>query len=172
MTQFDEPVLRDLLVADSAKVSVDPATSESIRTLLLEQPYAVLCTQGGGQPYGSLVAFAASEDLRALVFATPVTTRKYRLLAACDHVALVVDNRSHFASDISHIQAVTATGRAHILENAANAQRWYQLLIDRHGYMRRFITAETTALIRVDIVRYLHVTRLQEVRQWVPPHLG
>ncbi len=172
MTQFDEPALKDMLGNGLAEAPHDPAASERIRTLLCEQPYAVLCTQGGGQPYGSLVAFAANNDLNSLVFATPVTTRKYRLLSECDRVALVVDNRSDFAAEISQIQAVTATGRAHVLERSEQAERWYRLLIDRHGYMRSFITAETTALIRVDIVRYLHVTRLQEVRQWVPPDPG
>ena len=34
------------------------ATRQRIRSLLEEQPFAVLCTQGGGQPYGSVIAFA------------------------------------------------------------------------------------------------------------------
>jgi hypothetical protein len=51
-----------------------------IRWLLTEQSYAVLCTQSQSQPYGSLIAFAASDDLKTIVFATPVATRKYRLL--------------------------------------------------------------------------------------------
>ncbi len=172
MNQFDEPVLPDMPEARLSEVPQDPAVQDHIRTLLSEQPYAVLCTQGGGQPYGSLVAFAAARDLGALVFATPVTTRKYRLISECDRVALLVDDRPRFDADISRIQAVTATGRAHVLDKSSGADSWYRLLIDRHPYMRGFITAETTALIRVDIVRYLHVTRLQEVRQWVPPGSG
>ncbi len=168
MNGFDEPVLQGMSETVPAETPHDPAVRENIRKLLSEQPYAVLCTQGGGQPYGSLVAFAAVQDLSALVFATPITTRKYRLLSECDRVALLVDDRSRFDADISRIQAVTATGRARILAKSSGAESWYRLLIDRHAYMRGFITAETTALVRVDIVRYLHVTRLQEVRQWIP----
>jgi len=63
---------------------------QSIRRLLESQPYAVLCTQGHGQPYGSLIAFAATGDLTHVVFATPKATRKFRLLSECDHAALVV----------------------------------------------------------------------------------
>ena len=36
---------------------------ERIRTLMDAQPFAVLCTQGEGQPYGSVIAVVLSEDL-------------------------------------------------------------------------------------------------------------
>ena len=67
-----------------------------IRKLVEGQPYAVLCTQGQGQPYGSLVAYAVTPDLAFAVFATPRATRKFRLLSECDRVALLIDNRSRF----------------------------------------------------------------------------
>ena len=76
-----------------------------------EQPYAVLCVQGGGQPYGALVAFAFSQDLRHAVFVTPVATRKYRLLSECDHVALVIDNRPNKTEELSWI-ALTSRSRS------------------------------------------------------------
>ena len=41
---------------------------QHIGRLIKRQLYAVLCTQGQSQPYGSLVAFAASEDLKSIVF--------------------------------------------------------------------------------------------------------
>jgi nitroimidazol reductase NimA-like FMN-containing flavoprotein (pyridoxamine 5'-phosphate oxidase superfamily) len=51
-----------------------------LRELLAElfdsQRSAVLATQGGGQPYCSLMAFAATGDLRDLLFATLRATRK------------------------------------------------------------------------------------------------
>jgi len=96
----DEPLLE--LAApgrSSARASADDgALRDRIERLVNEQPYAVLCTQGGGQPYGSLVALAVSDNLSAAVFATPMTTRKYRLLCDCEHVALVIDSRARPAS--------------------------------------------------------------------------
>ena len=65
----------------------DSALRDQVAQLVREQPYAVLCTQGGGQPYGSLVCLALTKDLSEAVFATPITTRKYRLLSDCHHVA-------------------------------------------------------------------------------------
>lgn len=146
----------------------EPAVLESIRMLVNTEPFAVLCTQAGGQPYGSLVAFAFSDDLRSFVFATPVATRKYRLLSECDHVALLVDNRSRFPDDGRKVSAVTVTGRAGQVGPDADFLRWADLLTTRHPYLKEFVHSPSTALFRVDVVRYLHVTRFQEVRQWNP----
>jgi nitroimidazol reductase NimA-like FMN-containing flavoprotein (pyridoxamine 5'-phosphate oxidase superfamily) len=133
-----------------------------------EQAYAVLCVQGGGQPYGALVAFAFSEDLRYAVFATPVTTRKYRLLSECDHVALVIDNRPDKAAELMEVEAVTATGRSQLIARGREFDQMAELLISRHPYLKSFVRAQTCAMFRVEIVRFLHVSRFQEVRQWIP----
>jgi nitroimidazol reductase NimA-like FMN-containing flavoprotein (pyridoxamine 5'-phosphate oxidase superfamily) len=136
--------------------------------LVREQPYAVLCTQGAGQPYGSLVALAVTEDLGAAVFATPITTRKYRLLCDCGHVALVLDSRSRSIEDMMQIEAVTATGRARQVAPGDEFEHEVALLLGRHPQLELFVRSPTTALFHVDIIRYFYVTRFQEVRQWTP----
>ena len=155
------------------KVSPKPANEdvsipERIRRLLSEQPYAVLCTQSQSQPYGSLVAFAASGDLASIVFCTPVTTRKYRLLTDCNHVALLIDSRSTSPGDMMRIEAATATGHARAVAAGEEFDRWARLLTARHPHLSEFVKAESSALFCVEIVRYFHVHRFQEVRQWVP----
>jgi nitroimidazol reductase NimA-like FMN-containing flavoprotein (pyridoxamine 5'-phosphate oxidase superfamily) len=139
-----------------------------IRQLLGEQPYAVLCTQGGGQPYGALVALAVTDDLASMVFATPKATRKYRLLSECNHVALVVDSRSTQSDDMMQIEALTITGRATEVTDSEDGERVSHLLLGRHSQLKSFVAAPSTALFRVEVVRYFHVTRFQEVREWKP----
>ena len=69
----DEPVLgRTVGSHDTPTTPV----RDRIRQLVTEEPYGVLCTHGEGLAYGSLVAFAFTEDLRYAVFATPLATRK------------------------------------------------------------------------------------------------
>ncbi len=165
---MDEPILGPGFDAALAGPAQDPLALESIQTLVHTEPFAVLCTQAGGQPYGSLVAFAFSENVRTFVFATPVATRKYRLLCECDHVALLVDNRSRFPDDMMRVSAVTVTGRASQVEPGSDFERWAGLLTDRHPYLKSFVQAPSTALFRVDVIRCLYVTRFQEVRQWIP----
>jgi uncharacterized protein YhbP (UPF0306 family) len=168
MSQSDEPLFDEDDIAHGPVPASDPAVRVRIRHLLDEQPYAVLCVQGGGQPYGALVAVGFSADLQHAVFSTPIETRKYRLLSQCSHVALVIDDRSKKADELMEIEAVTATGYAHLIERGEDFDRWAGLLTARHPYLKSFSRAATCALFRIDIVRFLHVVRFQEVSQWIP----
>jgi uncharacterized protein YhbP (UPF0306 family) len=112
-------------------------------------------------PYGSVVAFAFDQDLRSFVFATPTATRKFRLLCGCSRVALVVDNRGRFPDDLMKVGAVTVTGRAQQLEPDHEYDKWAGLLTARHPYLESFVKSPSTALFRVDVVRFFHVTRFQ-----------
>jgi uncharacterized protein YhbP (UPF0306 family) len=167
MSNHDEPLFDD---GDSPGPpgNQEPTLSSRIRRLVKNQPYAVLCVQGEGQPYGALVAFAFSEDLRHAVFATPIATRKYRLLSECDRVALVVDSRPSQAEDLMEIEAVTATGRSVLLDRAEDIDLWAGLLVAKHPYLRSFAKSESCGLFVIDIVRFFHVARFQEVNQWIP----
>jgi uncharacterized protein YhbP (UPF0306 family) len=168
MNNPDEPLFNKHHISDSPGATTDPAVPERIRQLASQQPYAVLCTQGEGQPYGALVAFAFTEDLRHAVFVTQVATRKYRLLCECDHVALVIDDRPDKADELMEIEAVTVTGRAHMIQRDGEFDHWAGLLVARHPYLKSFVRAATCALFCVDVVRFLHVARFQEVSQWIP----
>jgi nitroimidazol reductase NimA-like FMN-containing flavoprotein (pyridoxamine 5'-phosphate oxidase superfamily) len=165
---YDEPLLGSEFDSFLVTEAYQRTVTECIRALLTEEPFAVLCTQGEGQPYGSVVAFAFADDLNSFVFATPKATRKYRLLSECDQVALVVDNRDKHPGDLMKVEAVTITGRAHQLEPGPHFAKWSTLLTARHPLLRSFVDASSTALFRIVPVRFLHVTRFQEVRQWIP----
>ena len=168
MTTYDEPPIEPNRIQDAEPRVV----REHIRALLDGQPFAVLCTQGDGQPYGSLIAYAPSDDLQAIAFATPVATRKYRLLCDCQKVALVIDSRSQYPSAMMQVEAITATGRATQLQAGPEYDRWAGLLAARHPQLKPFVAAPSSALFRIDVVRYLYVTRFQEVHQWVPKRSG
>jgi nitroimidazol reductase NimA-like FMN-containing flavoprotein (pyridoxamine 5'-phosphate oxidase superfamily) len=166
----DEPALgHDFPFELADSESADTDLTERLEHLLHSQKYAVLATQGEGQPYASLIAFAVADDLSAATFATPVATRKYHLLTNCDRVALFIDSRSEGSDDMMTIQAATATGRAVQLEHGAEWDSWSKRLVDRHPHLDRFVTSPTSALFRIDFIRFFHVTRFQEVHQWRPP---
>lgn len=168
----EEPMLGDAFDLPLESAQPEKQLPDTIRQLVDSEPFAVLCTQGKAQPYGSVVAFAFEEGLRNFVFATPTATRKFRLLSECERVALVVDNRGRFPDDMMQVQAITVTGRAQQVESGPEFERWASLLLTRHPYLRGFVEAPSTALFRVEALRFLHVTRFQEVRQWVPESGG
>jgi uncharacterized protein YhbP (UPF0306 family) len=145
-----------------------PALPARIRRILEAEPYVVLATQGDGQPYASIVAYAVTEDARTAVFATPIATRKYRLLTGCDRVALLIDNRCAHPDDMMRIEAITATGRAIQLKRGPEFDRWASVLTAKHPHLAAFVASPSVALFRVDIVRFFHVERFQEVHEWRP----
>ena len=83
-----------------------------IGNLLESQRLAVLSTQNHGQPYSNLIAIAATDDLKYLLFATTRATRKYANLMADSRVAVLVDNRQNNPADFTIAAALTALGKA------------------------------------------------------------
>ena len=125
-----------------------------LRELLGSQRLCVLATQGGGQPYGSLVAFAQTEGISALLFATGRRSRKYANLSANPRVALIVDSRSNADTDFSQALAVTATGSAHEL-HGNERDRMARVYLEKHPSLVRFVASAETALCRVDVDEYV-----------------
>jgi hypothetical protein len=165
----DEPLFPGDQRAKPDTAEPDSQLVTRIRRLVTEQLYGVLCTQGHGQPYGSMIAFAFSDDLSRAVFSTPIATRKYHLLLECDRVSLVVDNRPQHPDDMMKVEALTATGRATQVARGPAFQEHERLLIGRHPQLKSFVSASSCALFRIDIFRFFHVSRFQEVGQWTPP---
>lgn len=168
VNRSDEPVLGPDHEAEPMRPDPSSGLVDSIRRLVTTQSYGVLSTHGEGHAYGSLVAFAFADDLGSVVFATAVATRKYRLLGQHDRVALVVDDRPEHPQAMMEVTAVTVTGRAHEVLDAEQRQVLAAKLVDRHPQLRRFVAAESCALFRIEVFRFFHVTRFQEVQQWVP----
>ena len=170
MSSSDEPAFG----TEDGELVVTPDTGEgisvaaSIKKLVFSQSFAVLCTQGQGQPYGSLVAMAATDDLAYAVFATAKDTRKFRLLRECENVALLIDNRSDFPGELMKVEAVTMTGRALLLGDRSETDPWARLLVQRHPQLEHFVRSDQTGLFRIQADHYLHVRQFQETRTWRP----
>jgi nitroimidazol reductase NimA-like FMN-containing flavoprotein (pyridoxamine 5'-phosphate oxidase superfamily) len=167
---YDEPMFIDL--ASCEKGCPEDQIEMEIRTLCLEQPFAVLATQGEGQPYTSLISFAVSDDLKHLAFSTPAQTRKYNLIIKNSKVSILVDNRSQQPESINLISGVTITGRARALTDTVEIDNWSRLLIEKHSYLQKFVKSPSSSLIVVDTVRFFYVRRFQEVYQWTPKGLS
>jgi nitroimidazol reductase NimA-like FMN-containing flavoprotein (pyridoxamine 5'-phosphate oxidase superfamily) len=135
-----------------------------IRELLESQRLAVLSTQDHGQPYCNIIAIAATDDLKNLLFATTRATRKYANLMADPRVAVLVDNRKNAPSDFADTAAVTALGKAWELQGAER-QRFLKVYLARHPYLEEFVAAPTCALLRIKVDRYIAVSRFQDVRE-------
>ena len=135
---------------------------EFLKDLFPSQRLAVLATQSERQPYGNLVAFVATDDLRHLLFATTRATRKYANISGNPRIAMVVDNRSNQEADFHRAAAVTATG---VVEEAGGSEKepLLRLYLSGHPYLKEFVSSPTCALLKMSVETYYVVRQFQHV---------
>lgn len=134
---------------------------KQIQELFAKQALGVLASFEQPYPRTSLIAFAATHDLKIIVFATPRSTRKFHNIKANPNVCLLIDNRSNHVSDFTDAIAVSAFGAAHEIEKTKNERIAFYLL--KHPYLREFVNAPTSALFEIRVKRYDFVSRFQNV---------
>ncbi|MGO9145568.1 MAG: pyridoxamine 5'-phosphate oxidase family protein [Desulfomonilia bacterium] len=98
--------LREVKVVDPQQLTLQ------MKALFTGQGLAVVSTQEHGQPYCNLVAFASTDDLKHLIFATNRATRKFANIDENPRVSMLIDNRSNRISDFHEAVAVNAVGLA------------------------------------------------------------
>ena len=136
-----------------------------IRELIMSQKLAALSTQDHGQPYINLMAFAATDDLKYLFFATSRATRKYANLMADARVALLIDNRTNQEVDFVNAVALTALGKVWELLGLEREQA-LPIYLEKHPFLKDFVMSPSCSLLRLKVDKYILVTRFQEIREW------
>jgi len=137
---------------------------EKIRNLFAVTRLAVLATDHDGSPYTSLVAFAASDDVREIYFATSKETRKYHYLKANCRVAFLVDNRSKTAVDFREGIAVTILGTATELHNAERESALASYVTNLPD-LAEFVSSPTCALFRATVSSYSLVEEFEKISE-------
>ncbi len=129
---------------------------------MASQKFAVLSTQEQDHPYLNFVAFAAANDLRTILFATPGPRGSTGISHRNSGVALLVDNRSNDAADIREAMAVTIIGIALEVPDSER-ERFERVYLEKQPHMEEFLSSPSTALIKVDVESYLLVSRFENV---------
>lgn len=132
----------------------------TVGDLLKSQKLAVLSTHRKGQPYASLVVFAATDDLKQILFATTRATRKYDNIMQDPRVALLIDSRTNMNADVHGAIAVTATGKA---EEVKEKEAFLKIYLSKHPHLKDFVHSPTCALLRVKVDTYYMVSKFQKV---------
>jgi nitroimidazol reductase NimA-like FMN-containing flavoprotein (pyridoxamine 5'-phosphate oxidase superfamily) len=135
-----------------------------LAALFDSQKLASLSTQKDGQPYASLVAFYAADDVKHLYFVTPKTTRKFANLSADGRVALMINNSTNADADFHEAISVTAVGTA---DEVAGSEKQNVLshYLAKHPYLEEFARAKTCALVGVRVASYFMVRNFQIVTE-------
>lgn len=139
---------------------------EQIEALLRSQHFGVLGTQGVAYPYCTLVGFAASPDLKEVLFATARDTAKYENVRKSPNVSLLIDSQTNRSSDIKDAQALTVLGAAYEVERAQH-EEYVALYLKKLPYLEEFVRSSNSALIRIVVAKYIFVTHFENVYEYV-----
>ncbi len=135
-----------------------------LKALFSSQYLGVLATQNNEQPYTSLVLFAATDDMKHLLFVTSQETRKYSNLKAGPRVAMLIDSRTNQVDDILNAMAVTATGNA-VEVNKNDCKDLTNLFLAKHPHLEEFVKAPSTSLIKLTVNCYYIVKTFQKATE-------
>jgi uncharacterized protein YhbP (UPF0306 family) len=150
--------------APRGRLEDSPQLGGILRDLMTTQNFGVLCTQSGGQPYGSLMCFATSEDLARIWFATERGTRKFRHIHADNRVAFLVENTGNRPSDTFEAVVATSTGRVGELQGAEKSAALERYLC-KNPHLKEFLASPSCAFLQLAVEVYQVVRRFQEVAE-------
>ena len=127
-------------------MSEDRSHMEVLREMLESQLLGVLGTHHDGEPYTSLVGFAATEDLKELLFATGRATRK----------------RANLAADFTEASAATAVG---VVEEVPEGERaeFDRIFLAKLPHLESFVHSPSCVRLRLRVSTYMVVTHFQHV---------
>jgi uncharacterized pyridoxamine 5'-phosphate oxidase family protein len=135
---------------------------KTIADLLSAQKLSVLATLGRAYPYQNIVAFAASGDLKNILFATKRSTCKYKNLKSRKRVAMFIDDRSNRETDFQQATGITALGGALELRGR-DREKFAKLFLRKHPSLQEFLSASECALFSIQVRAYYVVLRFQDV---------
>jgi len=140
----------------------DPSLENRLQKLFRSQKLGVLATHQKKNPYTNLIAFASSDDMRQIVFATARTTRKFENMISNSSVSFFIDNRSNKADDFRKAIGATAVGSVRQIRKNKNSTMMKRYL-EKHPQLASFLASKSCAFLCIDVKTIYVVERFQNV---------
>jgi nitroimidazol reductase NimA-like FMN-containing flavoprotein (pyridoxamine 5'-phosphate oxidase superfamily) len=138
---------------------------EYIEGVIKTSRFAVLATEGDGQPHASLIAITPFGKFSQLIFATYRNTRKYRNLEHNNKVAVLIEGEYVNMNGLNESVVLTIIGHTEEISIADN-EAAYQAHLKRHPEMESFMLSSDCALIMVIARSYQVVYGIDDIR-WI-----
>jgi nitroimidazol reductase NimA-like FMN-containing flavoprotein (pyridoxamine 5'-phosphate oxidase superfamily) len=133
-----------------------------LRELIRDRKLCSLSTHNKGQPYASLVAYAGTDDLKHIVFATPKATRKYANIKADSRAAVLITKAGNKVSDFRQAMAATAVGTVREIRKTKSS-KLLKLYLGKHPHLTDFVQSPTCSVLCLDVRSFYVVDRFQHV---------
>jgi uncharacterized pyridoxamine 5'-phosphate oxidase family protein len=138
---------------------------EYIEGVLETSRFAVLATEGNGQPHTSLIAITPFKNFRQLIFATYRNTLKYRNLLNNSKVAVLIESRDANMKGLQKSIVLTIIGHTEEITLAEN-EAVHQAHLKRHPEMESFMLSSDCVLISIIAQSYQIVYGIDDIR-WI-----
>ena len=138
---------------------------EYIEDVLKLNKFAVLATEGNGQPHTSLIAITPFGSFRQLIFATYRNTLKYRNLAHNSKVAVLIESGDVNMKALHKSIVLTIIGHTEEI-NIVDNEAAFQVHLKRHPEMESFMLSNDCALILVIAQSYQVVYGIDDI-MWI-----
>lgn len=131
--------------------------------MLQASRFAVLATEGNGQPHASLIAITPTDEYKSIIFATYRNTRKYLNLVHNSQVAVLIEGENINRTAVQEGHVLTAFGHAHEISIAGH-DVVLSAHLDRHPDLKSFMQSKECALIRVTVEAYQVVNGIDDAK--------
>ena len=123
--------------------------------MLESQKYAVIATNKNKIPYTNIIAFASTQGLENILFATKKETTKFINLVNNPCVSILIDNRKNISSDLKNAQAVSAEAEVKQIEKEKEKLKEY--FLKKHPEMKYFLNEPNCELLKLEVKKYYYV---------------
>jgi nitroimidazol reductase NimA-like FMN-containing flavoprotein (pyridoxamine 5'-phosphate oxidase superfamily) len=136
-----------------------------IEEIFKNSRFAVLATEGDGQPHASLIAVTPMEGYRNLIFATYRNTRKFQNITHNGKVAVLVESIDINSSGLKESFVLTAFGQVEDIK-AEDINMVSEAHLERHPGLLSFMQSENCSLVRIKVCTYQVVRGIDDVEWW------
>ena len=137
---------------------------ETVRSVLSSQKLGVLATTGEEYPYTSLIGFVCAEEMNSIIFATMKQTRKYANMQKHPNVTVLINSGTNSTEDFKDAASITVLGKASDVA-AENLEKSQKIYLTKFPFLEDFIKDPACVLVKVDVEKFIVVTRFQEVTE-------
>lgn len=138
---------------------------KNIEEVLKTSEFAILATEGNGQPHTSLVAITPLANSRQIIFATYRNTLKYRNLSDNNKVAVLIEGEYLNMKGLKESVVLTITGLTEEISTDSKEEP-YREHLKRHPAMESFMLSPDCVLIQIIARSYQVVYGIDDVR-WI-----
>jgi general stress protein 26 len=126
-----------------------------VKKLLDSQKYGVIATNNDKIPYTNIIAYASTEGLGNIFFATKKETTKFLNLLNNPCVSILIDDTKNLSSDLMNAQAVSA--EAEVKEINKEKEKLKEFFLKKHPELKDFLNEPNCELLKLEVKNYYYV---------------